>query len=224
MNKTLSFVRLDFITVKPYLTLKNLIIFVGAAVFMILTNYGASSSIGILMVLAALYASYPFALGEKSNIDVLYATLSIKRKIVVLGRYLFALTLDISSGLFAYIISFVLLTALQRNFNSIETLVTVFVLFLLFSIIQAIQLPIYFKLGYMKAKLLAYLPFFALPLVIMLFSNFSKDFFAIEWVVGLLEWFAANLAVTALVGVVVWLVIMALSYRVSLSFYSKRDF
>ena len=77
MNRTLSFVRLDFITVKPYATLKNLIIFVAVALIMIISSGGGSSAIGILMVYAVLFSSYPFAVGEKNGIDALYVTLSI---------------------------------------------------------------------------------------------------------------------------------------------------
>jgi len=224
MNKALSFIRLDFITVKPYLTLKNLIIFVGIALVMILVTDSAGAAIGMLMAFAALYASYPFAIGEKSSIDVLYTTLSIKRNTVVLGRYLFALILDLSAGLFAYIFSFILLTVMQKGFNFMESLYVILVLFLAFSLLHAIQLPIYFKLGYTKAKFLTYLPFIILPLMVVVFSSFFGDIFSLERISGLLDWFAANHLATALTGAVIWFGIMAISYRVSLSLYEKRDF
>lgn len=224
MNKALSFIRLDFITIKPYLTLKNLLIFIGVALIMIIANTNAGAVIGILMVFAALYASYPFVIGEKSNIDVLYTTLSIKRNTVVLGRYLFALTLDLFAGLFTFIFSFILLTVMQRGFDFIESLSAILILFLLFSVIQAVQLPIYFKLGYTKAKFLAYLPFIALPLLIMAFSNVFDSVLSIGWISGMLGWFSANLLAAVLMGAAMWLVIMSLSFKIALSFYKKRDF
>lgn len=224
MNKAFSFLRLDFITVKPYLTIKNLFIFVGVAIIMIAGNDSASGAIGVLMAFAALYASYPFAIGEKNNIDVLYTTLSIKRNTVVLGRYLFALTLDIFVGLFAFLFSFVVLTIMRKDFDVIESLSTILILFLVFSIIQAVQLPIYFKLGYTKAKFLAYLPFMVLPLAILAGSSLFKNIFSVEQITGLIEWLSENLLATALLGGIIWLVIMVTSYMISLSFYQKRDF
>jgi len=224
MNKAMSFIRLDFITVKPYLTLKNLIIFFGVTLYMTIVSSNATGAIGILMAFAALYASYPFAIGEKSSIDVLYTTLSIKRDTVVLGRYLFALSLDLFAGLFALTLSFVVLTIMQKGFSLIESLLTVFALFFVFSIIQAVQLPIYFKLSYTKAKFLAYLPFLVLPLMILSFTNFLSDIFSAEWINGLLDWFSANTLATALAVGGIWLVIMGVSYKISLSFYRKRDF
>lgn len=227
MTKLASFVRLDYITVKPYLTPKNLLIFTGVALIMLLTNANAAAAIGMMMAFAAIYASYPFAIGEKSNIDALYATLSIKRNTVVLGRYLYAITLDIGSGLFAYALSFALLTVMRKGFDAVGSLVVIMILFFVFSIIKAIQLPIYFKNGYTKAKFLAYLPFIVFPLVFVVLSNiFSAyiDIFMLDWLSGLLEWFAANPLPTVLLVAAIWLIMMAISYKVSLSFYSKRDF
>lgn len=224
MNKALSFIRLDFITVKPYLTLKNLIIFIVVALIMIINSGVSASAIGILMVYSALYVTYPFAVGEKNGIDALYTTLSIKRSTVVLGRYLFALVVDICSGLFAYILSFALFTVLQEGFNAWESLLITLVMFLVYSVLQAIQLPIFFKLGYTKAKFFSYLPFVGFPLVILVFTNFLKDTFSIEQVADFFEWFAANPLIAVLFGAILWLGLMVISYQTSLGYYDKREF
>ena len=224
MNKALKLVRLDFITVKPYLGLKSLLIFVGVALIILITDYSAAAAIGLLMVFAALYVSYPFSVGEKNNIDVLYTILSIKRKTVVLGRYLFSLILDLCAGLFAFIVSFVALTVMQKSFDALESFFVTVILFLIFGVIQAVQLPIYFKLGYAKAKLLAYLPFFVLPLMTLIFPNIFMNVFSAELTTTLVDWLAANLLVTILSAGMIWFAIMAISYKISLSFYRKRDF
>jgi len=224
MNKAIAFVRLDFITVKPYLTVKNLCIFVGVALIFLVVNHSAAGAIGLLMAFAALYASYPFAIGEKSNMDILYTTLSIRRNTVVLGRYLFALTLDILAGLFTFVFSFVVLTVMRQDMDLIEALATILVLFFLFSVIQAVQLPIYFRLNYTKAKFIAYLPFVVFPLAIMAGSHLFNDLFSAESIIGLFTWFLSNLTATVLSGVAIWLAIMFASYKVAVSFYQKREF
>jgi hypothetical protein len=223
MNKVLNFVRLDFITVKPYFTLKNLIIFsVMPLVFII--GYGSgTTAMTMFMVIAVLYVSYPFAVGEKNGIDALYPTLSIKRGTVVLGRYLFALFFDLFAGVLAYIYSFVALTILRKGFNALEGLTVTIVLFIVFSIIQAIQLPLYFKLGYSKAKLMSYLPFMVFPLVVLIANNFLGNIFASQ-ITAFLEWMAMNTFAVILFIIVIWLGIMVVSYRTSLLFYNKRDF
>ncbi|HWQ75649.1 MAG TPA: ABC-2 transporter permease [Syntrophomonas sp.] len=224
MNKALAFVRLDFITVKPYLTWKNLIIFSIVALIMIISSDSGASAIGILMALAVLYVSYPFAVGEKNGIDALYITLSIQRGTVVLGRYLFALIVDICTGLFAYGFTFVILTFMKKDFNAEEALLTIAAMFVVFSVLQAVQLPIFFKLGYMRAKLWAYLPFLGFPLVVLLAANFLKDTVSMEQLTNFLAWFAANPVIAVLLGAIIWLGLMVISYRASLGYYNKRDF
>ena len=224
MNKAISFVRLDFITIKPYLTIKNLCLFAGVALIMLVVNNSASGAIGLLMSFAALFSSYPFAIGEKSNMDVLYTTLSINRNTVVLGRYLFALILDLLAGLFTFIFSFAVLTILQKSFGGTEAMVTILVLFLLFSVIQAVQLPIYFKLNYTKAKFVAYIPFIVLPLAIMAGSRFFNDLFSLDQIAGLFASAAANPLTAVLLCLAIWVGIIATSYRVSVALYQKREF
>ena len=150
MNKTLSFVRLDYITLKPYITLKNLLIFFGGALIMIISSGVSVSAIAMLMVYASLYVSYPFAIGEKNSIDALYATLSIKRSTAVLGRYVFALTVNVFAGLLACSFSFVVLTVMQKDFNVLESGVVMLVMLLLCIVIQAVQFPIYIRLDIPK--------------------------------------------------------------------------
>lgn len=224
MNKALSFIRLDFITVKPYFTFKNLFIFSGVALIMLISSGASASAIAMLMVYAALYVSYPFAVGEQNGIDALYTTLSIKRSTVVLGRYLFALIIDVCAGVLSYAFSFAALTIMQKDFNALESLVITLVMLLLYSVVQAVQLPIYFKLGYAKAKLLAYLPFIGLALVTLVITNFLKNSFSLQQITDFFGWFAANPLMSALIATVIWIGIMIISVQVSLSYYSKRDF
>jgi len=224
MNKMLSFVRLDYITVKPYLTLKNLLIFLVVALIMITSSGSSVSAIAMLMVYATLYVSYPFAVGEKNGIDALYVTLSIKRSTVVLGRYVFALIVDVFAGLLAFSFSFVVLTVMQKEFNVLESGVVMLVMFLLYIIIQATQLPIYFKLGYAKAKLLAYMPFVGLFLITLLVTNLLKDRFSLPQIISFFGWFAANPLMAVLLVFLILVGIIVVSYRTSLKYYNKRDF
>ena len=224
MNKAISFVRLDFITIKPYLTVKNFCLFAGVALILLVVNNSASGAIGLLMSFAALFSSYPFAIGEKSNIDVLYTTLSIERNTVVLGRYLFSLILDLFAGLFTFFFSFAVLTILQKDFGVMEALVTILALFFVFSVIQALQLPIYFKLNYTKAKVIAYMPFIVLPLAVMVGSSFFDGVFSLDQIVRLFAIIAANPLTAVLLCLAIWFGIIAVSYRVSVALYQKREF
>jgi hypothetical protein len=225
MSKALGFTKMDFITVKPYLTVRNLILFTAVALFMaFITDGGAQLAMAILMMYASIFISYPFVVGEKSNTDILFATLSIKRGTVVLGRYLFAMAMQLATGLIAYAATFILMSFLRRGFDYIENLSVVGLLFLGFTFLQFIQLPIYFKVGYAKAKLLVYLPYIVIPLIIALGSVLFKDLSTQE------KWEAMLAALTGSPGLVipitvcVWLLALGISYRISLKVYMKKDF
>lgn len=224
MHNALSFIQLDFITVKPYFTLKNCFIFSMLALIMSINSGTGASAIAILMFSSTLYISYPFAVCEQNGIDALYITLSIQRSTVVLGRYLFALVLNACAGLIAYVLSFAAVSLAQKGFNALESFAITSVMFLLCSIVQAVQLPVYFKLGYAKAKLLAYMPFLALALISLVISNSLKDSRFLSQANGLFGWFSSNLFMTVLCGGIIWLGIMIVSYRASLAYYGKRDF
>ena len=224
MSKALSFVRLDFITVKPYITTKNLLILLVAVVALSFNNTGSGVLIGIIMAFALMYSSYPFAIGEKNGIDQLYSTLPMSKRSVVLGRYGFVLAFDVMSGVAACIFSFAFQTILRQTFSLYETLLTVLLLFVIYTFFQAIQLPIYFKLGYAKAKFLAYMPIAVFPLVaVAVGSRFSK----VDWV-GLVDsmllWVSYNKLLAIAIITIIWITIMFVSYNISFGFYKKREF
>ena len=224
MNKALSFARLDFITVKPYLTLKNALIFLLSPLIIAFTSKETGAAVGMFMMFAAIYISYPFAIGEKNSMDALYTTLSITRKTAVLGRYLFALLFDVCTALIACAFSMIVSVLLKKEIVIGETLLIIAALFVVISFIQAIQLPIYFKLSYAKAKIFTYLPFLILFLGAMAVNWFYKESSMSAQFSGFFDRIAQNPIPTVLIGIVVWFCLMYISYQFSLSFYAKRDF
>ena len=224
MNKALTFVRLDCVTIKPYLTLKNLLILVGVSVIMSLNGNSVSTTIGLVMLFGSLYVSYPFAVGEKRGIDALYATLSITRGTVVLGRYLFSLLLNICAGILSCVMVSVLSLALKTTFDALETILIVLVVLAICSAIQAFQLPIYFKLGYSKAKFAAYLPFLIFPLAAFGLSSIPESSGAMNALLHIPLWINENPVIFSVICAALWLAIIMVSYRMSLAAYKKRDF
>lgn len=225
MNKTLSFVKLDFVTVKPYFAIKNIIMFAGMIFIMGITDITINWMIGFYtFIFAVLFVSYPFAVGEQNGIDMLYSTLSIRRETVVLGRYVFGLCINAMSGIIVYALALISAIISKKTFNYTEGLIVVAAIFMVCGIMQALQLPIYFKLGYAKAKFLAYVPLLIPTFGISAFSLFFKDSATPEWLANLLEKAAANPFIIVIIGVGMWLVAFGVSYKISLAFYKKRDF
>lgn len=223
MTKAISFAKLDFLTIKPYLTWKNLAIFTVVFGFIGYGTGNASMAVGMLMMYCTLYVSYPFAVGDKNGLDLLYNVLPITRLHVVVGRYLFVIGLNVMVGSASFAVSTALTLAMQKPFSAGETGFTVFVCFLLFTVLQAIQLPIFFKLGYTKAKLVSFLPLAAFPAFVMVTSSFLGDRWKMA-VANLITWVQANSLLTWVLALVGWSLLFACSCLLSYQVYRKREF
>ena len=223
MNDIMPFVRLDFITLKPYFTIKNLLIFAAAPLILTLYTGNTTISNGIFMTNAMTYVSYPFALGDQCNIDALYISLSISRETVVRGRYVFALLFDVCAGLVSFLYAMLTGVLFGRGSTLQESILVVTVLCVVFSFFQSIQIPVYFKLGYAKAKMVANMPFLVLSLFIVLGSRLLGNN-SIRYVASLLHWMEAHAILAVLFGLGLWLAFLYLSYRLSLAYYDKREF
>jgi len=232
MNKLFSFIRLDFITVKPYLTIKTLPVYGLVVIFMAAMSGSTVSGISFGMVIGTMFSGFPFAVGERSNLDSLYITLSVGRKMVVAGRYLYALLINICAIAFAFVMSTVGLTAARMaNINITATELTatemfwiVLVLAAVFIIVQAVQLPIYFKVGYAKAQFINIIPFVLIGIGYFVILNFyGKDSGSGAAINDALSAFFSSkvwgLAILAVLAILVFI-----SYRLSAAFYNKREF
>ena len=224
MSDAMRITRLDFQTIKPYATARTLFaMLILLGVFAFLTNSGATG-ICILMAMGSFYVAYPFAVGEQNGIDTLYATLPIARGRVVTGRYLFALCTNLLFGSIAYGVLGVITLLRGAAFDWGQNGAVAISAFVVFTLIQAIQLPIFFRYGYARAKMMAYLPFIGVPIVEILGSELLKNERYHQLALQFLDMVAANPVLSATVAAGLWLVLMALSLAVSQQQYGKRDF
>lgn len=223
MNRVLKFAKLDFTTIKPYLSMKNMLIFLFVFAFIGYSSGNPSTMIGMTMMFATLYVSYPFAVGDKNGIDTLYCTLPISKKDVVIGRYVFSLLLNLIVGAIAFIASALLMTVRGQGFNGQATFLVILLCFALFTTVQAIQLPIYFKLGYAKAKLFANMPFIAFPAIVVMILAYLGEKNMMRHLESIFSQVQANVFITALIAAVIWGLVMSVSGMLSYRFYRKRE-
>jgi len=192
------------------------------ALILIFSTGESTVALTMLMVYGNIFVSYPFAVGEKNGIDALYAVLSVNRKTVVIGRYLFTIIVDILTAVSAFFISLVISIAMSKTGSIRETITIITAIFLIFTFIQTIQLSLFFKLGYDKAKLLAYVPLAGLPVVIILFSKlFSGDGKRLHIII---EWSILHPGIIIALIVIIWGAAALISFALSLKYYRNRDF
>jgi hypothetical protein len=227
MKKLRSLITLDLMSIKQQLTIFGVVLYaVQAFAIAFMAN-----SVWAAIVLGALYGimlnNSTFYYAEKSNTDALCATLGLGRNIVVRNRYLSALVLSAGSIIFCLPLSLLGdFAALHVGFQHgivFSPQIWVFSSTVLF-IANAIQLPIYFKLGFSKAKSIAIaipvLLIMALPAAFAYAVRYSLDNgISLEPLVSIFN--SAGFMATA---VMVLLVVVSVSYRLSLLFYRKRSF
>lgn len=210
-------IKLDLISIKPYLTIKNFIIFFGIGIFYMFINNGPNSIISMSMFLAMLYSSYPFLVGENSGIDGLYKLLAIDSKDVVIGRYILALLFYFASSILGC--TFYLIVATIKDFPiDLDILYGIGINFLVFVIIICLQNPIYFKYGYAKAKTWILLPIFIIGIIGMIAGFFIKDF---ERVINFIY---QNKELIIIFSIILLILVIAISFKLAVKFYKKRDF
>lgn len=217
MKDIKKIVNLDYISIKPYFTLKNLIIMICLyLVYFFITSNPLTANSAIL-IFSIVYSSYPFLIGEEAGIDSLYRIFGIKSEKVVLGRYVFALLLFIFalliSMVFSIIFSFFVETADIREF-----LATSLAYLLIYLVFISFKYPLYFKFGYKKAKSISALTFVLIGLlsflVMALKDSLNKFFILME----------NNIFMTLLISLILVLVIVFISIKSSQKFYKNRDF
>lgn len=217
MKDIKKIVNLDYISIKPYFTLKNLIImiFLYLVYFFVTSNPLTANS--AILIFSIVYSSYPFLIGEEAGIDSLYRIFGIKSEKVVLGRYVFALVLFIFalliSMVFSIIFSFFVETADIREF-----LATSLAYLLVYLVFISFKYPLYFKFGYRKSKSISALTFAFIGLlsflVMALKDSLNELFIFME----------NNIFMTLLISLLLVLLIVFISISLSQKFYKNRDF
>jgi hypothetical protein len=231
MSKTLQFLKLDLRSIKPYLGSNwNIVVFLVLMLLLVLLMRNPLLALIFVPLLAVYYAGYPFALGESVNMNGLYTTLGIERRDVVRGRYLFALIAElvvmVITSVFV-LLGYALYDAADLAFTIVPPVIfvlpTIAVMAVGFWWLQVLQLPLYFKFGYNKARFLVFGVILALLFAMTLFSpalNSIIDFIAnlllLDQGIRTLLSFLVTATLTALLTVI--------SYRISLRTYQARDF
>ncbi len=213
MTGSLKMAKLDFFTMKTqffgYLSLAALVLIFGYT----------DSSITLLGINVAWYtalmSSNIFAIQEKDNLDRLYGSLSISLKNIIFGRYIFMVLNYILSFLGAIILYSVLTLFQNRPLDLVNTLFAFGTSFVIFSAITGVEMPLFFKMGYTKAKV-----WFLLVFVVILALALSPFF--IPALSEAIQPMLANKSICVVIAVLASCVIQYISYRASILAYRKR--
>lgn len=213
MNGAFRIAKLDFFTMKSQAVQYAIMVLI-IVMFSIM-----DSSITVSFItgawFTALMASNIFVIQEKNNLNQLYGSVSVELKDIVLGRYIFAFSNYVIS--LVTVIAVSLIVSLFRDmFIDVSNILLGFSLSLLiYSIITGIQMPLFFKLGYTKAKIWAVVPFLVVMLLVIIPSFITVLSTFIQSVMS-------NQSMIIAVGIVASGVIQLISYKIAVIAYRKR--
>ena len=210
--------KLDLLSIKPYLTIKNLIILIGLGTLYGVLSKNPAFVLATVQMFAVLFSGYPFMVGEESGIDPLYKLFSISSKDVVKGRYLLA-TVSVIIMLVAGVVMAMLIGIAYPMEDLFYSLLLAAPCIGLFSlIIIFIEYPIYFKYGYKKGKTLT-----AVPMLLLAIGTVCSTYFN-ESLKSILQFLVMNPFVAMGIICIIFFVIVVVSLKLSHKLYAKRDF
>lgn len=215
MSGILKFARLDFITFKNSVGLEKIIILllVLAAIYFFA---GFIFVAGMLPLLLSTLTTQNFAAGD-DGLDLFYTSLQLKRKSVVFGRYAFIGTINLIVLLLLFILAFLEDSYLEPMLFLVQISSIIF----LTTLIDFINAPILFKLGFKKGRIVVQ----SLPIVLMLGTFVYLHFSGIGMNINpddLMNYIQVP-ELNPLIMLGVWITLLAISVLLSLKFYLKRE-
>lgn len=208
--------RLDYISIKPYFTIKNLLIMLILYLVYFFMTKNPLIAISMPLLFAMMYSSYPFLVEDEAGIDSLYKIFGIKGDKVVKGRYAFALILFMAAIIIGLIFSIVASFFVKFDIKIVLPIVGSF--FIVFVFLISMQYPLYFKYGYKKAKTLSAISFVVIALISLLSTTFR------DYLKDLLNLMTNNKLISLLIILFIIFTIISISIKLSEKFYKNRDF
>lgn len=192
--------------------------------FTIAKNEPIGLTIGILVV------TYMLALGsasveDKNDSDIMLLSLPIKKKSIVLSKYLSVYM--IATGIFLF--NYLIYLTVDTFSIPLEVLPITYVGFagaiIAVTIFSSISFPLIFKLGYTKSRIVNLVLFFGLVFLsapALEAINKSENLVIKQWLVKF-AFDSSNFEKTLIIMLPL-LFILLISYKLSLIFYTNREF
>lgn len=151
---------LDLRSIAPYRRQLVIVLAVLAVVGFLLNP--PNRVLAMIAIYSVLIGGYPFAMADRYDLDTLFAVLPLRRRVVLLGHYMTAVAVYLLLTAVGWLL--VLGVAVVRSvaFDTAGTGVLVAFSWMVFAVFVALQFPLFVRLGYTRARLVANLPIFVL--------------------------------------------------------------
>ena len=208
-------VKLDFSLAKPYV--KTICFTIALPVVFAAINRSLMTGISFAMCFTAMISRSMFSITEKNDMERLFGILPVRKSELVIGRYVFIISLGILALLFSLITHPFILSSLGENVSVFDIAVAAVFGIFLFSLYTVFLLPGYYKYGSIKGKVFMYIPVVFFLVTLFLFTKITAD--DNGWFIT-----ALNSPVLLLVLLGVFVVVMyVISIRVSVKIVQGKE-
>lgn len=174
----------------------------------------------LVMGMAVLTASYGFAITESARLETLFATLPSPRRNVVLARYGVNTGVLLGSGLAGLVIDAAAAPIRQQAWSVSTALAGLALTFTVATLVIGIQFPLFFALGYTRARLVSYATIVLIGALVGLGAIGATRTGSLDWLEA-----AASTPPLAIVagGLLAGGLLLAASAAVSVRLYARKD-
>lgn len=169
----------------------------------------------------------PFAVEEKGELNYLYLTLPVSRRMIVTGRYLLSIIMMIlgliSAGVMLPLVN--LLSTSKWYIGVKGYFIIISVSYLSYAILNLCMFPVLFKIGYQKGKFIGYyLPATFFAVLVSVYYTISCIPGNEGMTLNLIMWATENVILVGIISIIAATFLLLISYLLSLRLYGKRDF
>lgn len=196
----------------------SMLVFIGIFLLIDSNNPLVSSYYFLSVSLAYVFSTGSFAYEEKNKCDLVTSSLPITRKEIVLSKYIgiliFAILSLIGTSILGIVFSLTNIGGFKIQYVTLTEIKSI-----IFSciVLSSIMLPIYFKFGYLKGKIVnivVYLSFFIVSMFVITCSEFKQ----IKNILNFINSSTGNMLMLVIV-----VITYVLSMYISITTYSNKD-
>lgn len=166
----------------------------------------------VVMVISAPLTGQYFSIYEKNNLEKLYGVLPLRKSEIVIGRYLYAMSIVVINGIITAIVAYIISFLTNRGMSNTESLTYLSAGFFYVCLMIAVIFPLYFKFSFSKVYVFSNLPFY---LIFIITFAFTRKTNVLEQTGPVAKYLASHLIIIAMIGFSLGLILLALSCLLS---------
>lgn len=211
--------------IKDILIQKKTVLFTFVYMLFLIVFFKEAGFVSAMVITSYMLVITGFSLEEKNKSDIMLNSLPIKRRNIVLAKYL-SIFIYFGVGVAAYFLTTIVIRVLGspitiRPITFEEIIGALFAITLL----NGIYLPVIFKVGYTKSRVVSFVMFFLIFFVGSAFTKLTSKIQSNIFIKTIVNFFTSKSDMQILVYLLGAIIIMVLgSFLLSVKLYESREF